>query len=191
MPDHRAPYGTTHRGSSRTPRQLRRGLAGAVTALILGAAGCASASDPTPASSVPAASAAGTSAVPGGKGGAGGTLPGVGYPLVFWTTIRDQLARRLHRSVTELTGLWGATAPAGPKGSGAQVTTTIVDVTTEDGLSTPELRTIEMAAIRQAFTAVVHRGTITRGQADTQLATLTSWDQSSLDGYAMYAFQPH
>lgn len=188
MPDHRAPYGTTHQGSSRTPRQLRLGLAGTVTALILGAAGCASASHPTPASSVPAASAAGTSATPGGKGG---MLPGASYPLVFWATIRDQLARRLHRSVTELTGLWTATAPAGPKGSGGQATTTIVDVATEDGLSTPELRTIEMAAIRQAFAAVVHRGTITRGQADTQLATLTSWDQSNLDGYAMYAFQPH
>jgi hypothetical protein len=106
-------------------------------------------------------------------------------------TIRQQLASSLHRSVTELTRLWGATAPGGPKGSGSQATTTITDVATEDGLTAQQLRTIELAAIRQALTAVVRRGTITRSQADNQLATTTSWDQASLDGYAMSAFQPH
>lgn len=186
MPDHREPPGTARPGS-RISRQLRTTLACAAAAVILAAAGCASAGPGTPAGSAPAASATGPSPAPGSKGG---TLPGTGYPSVYWMTIRQQLASGLHRSVTELTRLWGATVPAGPKGSGGQATTTITDVATEDGLTAQRLRTIELAAIRQAFTAVVQRGTITRSQADTQLATITSWDQASLDGYAMSAFQP-
>lgn len=189
MPDRREPPGTDRPGSSRALRQLRTSLACTAIAITLAATGCAGTSPAAPASSAPAADATGTAAAPADKGG---TLPGTGYPPIFWATIRQQLASSLHRSVTELTRYWGATAPAGPKGSGGQTaTTTITDVATEDGLSTSQLRAIELAAVRQALTAVVERGTITRGQADTQLAALASWDQPSLDGYAMSAFQPH
>ncbi len=66
-----------------------------------------------------------------------------------------------------------------------------MDIAAEDGLSTAQLRTAELAAIRQALTVVVQHGTITSSQAGTQLATIASWDQSNLDGYAMSAFQPH
>ncbi len=186
---HREPPGATKPRSNRVSLRLRTGIACAAAAIALAATGCAGARRATPPSSAPAAtSATGPSATSGSKGG---TLPGTGYPPAYWTTIRQQLARSLHRSVTELTRLWGASAPAGPKGSGGQATTTIVDIAAEDGLSTAQLRTAELAAIRQALTVVVQHGTITSSQAGTQLATIASWDQSSLDGYAMSAFQPH
>lgn len=189
MPARRQPPGTTHHpGSSRISRPLGASLACAVAAIIVATAGCAATGSGAPAGPAPSASTTGASPTLGSKGG---TLPGSGYPAVYWVTIRQQLASGLHRSVTELTRLWGATAPAGPKGSGGQATTTITDVAAEDGLSTGQLRALELAAIRQAFTAVVQRRTITRSQADNQLAAITSWDQASLDGYAMSAFQPH
>lgn len=188
-PQHREPPGATEHGSNRASRQLRTGLVCVVAAVTLGAAGCASTGHATPSGSAPAASSAtGPSATPGGKGD---TLPGTGYPPVFWTTICQQLAHSLHRSVTELTRLWAGTAPAGLKGSGGPAPTTIVDVAAEDGLSTAQLRTTELAAIRQAFTVLVQHGTITRSQADTQITTISGWDQSNLDGYAMFAFQRH
>jgi hypothetical protein len=64
-------------------------------------------------------------------------------------------------------------------------------VAAEDGVTVTQLRGIELIAIRRALTLVVRRGATTRHQADTQLTAITGWDQSNLDGYAMYAFQPH
>jgi hypothetical protein len=186
-PGRRERHGPT-RGRTPASPQLRLGLAGAVTAITLAAAGCAGTGHAPAAGSAPVARAPGTTATSGGKGG---TLPGAGYPPAFWTTIRQQLADRLHRSVAELTRLWGGTTVAGPKGSGGQASTTIVDVAAQDGLSTAQLRAAELAAIHHGFAIAVQRGTITGRQAGAQLATITSWDQSSMDGYAMFAYQPH
>jgi hypothetical protein len=190
MPDRHEPPGTTNPSRGQASRQLRTGLACVVAGITLTAAGCAGASPITPVGPASAASTATATAAPAGKGGT--TLPGTGYPTSFWATIRQQLASSLHRSVTELTRLWAPVPSAGPKGTTGQLAaTTITDVAIEDGLSTEQLRSIEFTAIRHAFTAVVRRGTITRSQADSQLAIIAGWDQDSLDGYAMYAFQPH
>jgi hypothetical protein len=188
MPDHSQPTRTSRPIPSHH-QPLRISLASTVTALMLGTAGCASAALP-PATRATAGRPPAASAERGPNGKGAGTLPGTGYPPAYWLTIRQQLASRLHRSITELTQLWDPSTAVTPKGSGQVATTTIVDVAAEDGLTVAQLRRIELAAIRRAFTVAVERGAATRHQASTQLATITGWDQGDLDGYAMYAFQP-
>jgi hypothetical protein len=192
MPGHSQPARMSRPTPSHHPSgRLKMTLASAVAVILAGTAGCASATarPAAPASTTrPPVTSAGQG--PAGKGA--GTLPGTGYPPAYWLAIRQQLASRLHRSVTELTQLWAPSTPAEPKGSGEiAATTTIVNVAAEDGLTVAQLRRIELTAIRRAFTLVVQRGATTRHQANVQLAAITGWDQSNLDGYAMYAFQPH
>lgn len=189
MPDHSYPARMSRPTSSHQFGRLKMTLASAVTVIIASTAGCASATarPAAPASTRrPPVASAGQG--PAGKGA--GTLPGTGYPPAYWLTIRQQLASSLHRSITELTQLWAPGTSATPKGSGQIATTTIVDVAAEDGLTVTQLRRIELSAIRRAFTLTVQRGATTRHQANVQLAAITGWDQSNLDGYAMYAFSP-
>jgi hypothetical protein len=86
----------------------------------------------------------------------------------------------------------GGTAVHGPKGQGSPpASTTIFDVANEYGISVARLRSIELAAIQAACRALVRDGQLSAQQCRTRLAAISSWPQSNLDGYSMYAFQPH
>lgn len=122
------------------------------------------------------------------KGGVG-SLPGMGDPPTYWTTIQQQLAAGLGSTVTTLNQLWNRAAITGPKGQGGPAATTILDVATEHGLSVAQLRSVELGAIQQACSALVHGGSLTAQQASERMNTIRAWGQSDLDGYSMYAFQ--
>jgi hypothetical protein len=164
----------------------RRRLIAATVLVSFAVAGCSTSTSSS--SSAGAAFSGGAQA--GGKG-ASGQLPGVGEPAIYWTTLRRVLAQGLNRTVTSLTQLWGSTAPSGPKGSEPTSRTTILDVAIETGLTSTQLHTLELTAVHDAWSALVSSGTVTRSQAAFEITTIEQMGPSGLDGYSMYAFQPH
>jgi hypothetical protein len=164
----------------------RRRLIAATVLVSFAVAGCSTSTSSS--SSAGAASSGGAQA--GGKG-ASGQLPGVGEPAIYWTTLRSVLAQGLNRTVTSLTQLWGSTAPSGPKGSEPTSRTTILDVAIETGLTSTRLHTLELTAMHDAWSVLVSSGTVTRSQAASEITTIEQMGPIDLDGYSMYAFQPH
>lgn len=120
-----------------------------------------------------------------------GSLLGDGDPQIYWDTIKQQVAQGLHRSVADLTALWGASPSSGQKGSNPPAVMTISDVATQEGLTRDQLTTLELNAIQAACTQLVNQGTLTQAQADARMQEVRDWDLSSLDGYTMYAFNAH
>lgn len=120
-----------------------------------------------------------------------GSLPGDSDPQIYWDTIKQQVAQGLHRSVADLTALWGATPGGGQKGSNPPAAVTISDVATQEGLTRDQLTSLELNAIQTACTQLVHQGALTQAQADARMQEIRGWSLSDLDGYTMYAFNAH
>jgi hypothetical protein len=121
-----------------------------------------------------------------------GNLPGDGDPQIYWDTIKQQVAQGLHRSVADLTALWGPPpGGSGQKGGNPLAVMTISDVATQEGLTRDQLTTLELNAIQAACTQLVHQGALTQAQADARMQEIRGWSLSNLDGYTMYAFSNH
>jgi hypothetical protein len=172
--------------------RLRAGVPLFITMVAVAAvaAGCSGGGTPAPAHA-PAATGTSASSSVAPDGGKGAGLPGAGGPQIYWSTLRQQLAQGLHRSVADLTALWGAAAPSGPKGAAAPAGTTLLDIAIENGMSPSRLRSLELTAITRACAVLVQSGALTRQQASDRQRLISGWGASDLSGYAMYAFQQH
>lgn len=120
-----------------------------------------------------------------------GSLLGDGDPQIYWDTIKQEVAQGLHRSVADLTALWGASSGGGQKGGNPPAAVTISDVATQEGLTRDQLTTLELNAIQTACTQLVNQGALTQAQADARMQEIRGWSLSDLDGYTMYAFNAH
>lgn len=118
------------------------------------------------------------------------SLPGEGDPQIYWDTIKMQVAQGLHMSMDQISGelrLPTPTSKSGPPPAG----TTIGEIASQQGLSTSQLHTIEINAIQGACNVLVSQHSLSQTDANQRMQMINSWDQSSLDGYIMYAFQNH
>jgi len=123
-----------------------------------------------------------------GPGIAQPTVPGQNDPRIYWDTIQAQFAQGIHLSVSEAQQkLQAANAQTKSQHStdpGAPVST----VAQQQGISTDQLRRIEIGAIQQGCTQLVRQGTLTQEQADQRVQIAQSWDQSTLNQYILRAF---
>jgi|SRR5579875_5741 hypothetical protein len=133
-------------------------------------------------------SASGSGKGPGGTPQALATLPGQNDPPIYWQTIQAQFAQGIHLSVAQTQqDLQNANVQAKSQHEtdpGAAVDT----VAQQQGISTAQLRQIEIGAIQQACAQLVRQGTMTQQQADQRVQTAQSWDQSMLNQYILHAF---
>jgi hypothetical protein len=118
------------------------------------------------------------------------SLPGEGDPPVYWETIKAQVAQGLHMRVADLTVALKLPTPT-TKSAPPPAGTTIGEIASQQGVSTSQLRTIEIQAIQQACNALVSQHDLSQADGTQRMQTISSWDQESLDGYIMYAFQNH
>jgi hypothetical protein len=123
-----------------------------------------------------------------GPGIAQPTVPGQNDPRIYWDTIQAQFAQGTHLSVAEAqqklqaanaqTKSQHSTDPGAPVSAVAQ----------QQGISTDQLRRIEINAIQQGCAKLVSQGALTQQQADQRVQTAQSWDQSTLNQYILRAF---
>jgi hypothetical protein len=186
-PTDRHPDGSRSAPSSRRrPRSRALAAAGVIVAVALSVGACGGGYG-----AVSSATTTSVAVTLGANSGKGGGLPGVGDPQIYWTTVQQQLAAGLHTSVAALTRLWGTTRVTGPKGQGRSAATTILDVADEQGISESHLRSLELSAIQRACDVLEHGHHLSASRANGRMRTIRGWNQSDLDGYAMYSFQQH
>lgn len=122
--------------------------------------------------------------------------PGWNDPVLYWGTVRTQVAQGLHLSVAQVTTkLQAATPPNTPaplsssKGSdapapGAAMTT----VAAQQGITTDQLRTIELNALQKGCAAMLAQGELTQAQVDQRTQVFAGWDQGTLNWYVIHGF---
>lgn len=120
------------------------------------------------------ASTPGTASGAGNPTTKGGSIPGAGDPEIYWQTIKDQVAQGMHVSLAELQRQLRA-------GS------SINEIAAQQGLSSAQLRTLELNAIQAACQQLVSQGSLTQQEADQRLHSIQSWSQDDLEGYVMEA----
>ncbi len=123
------------------------------------------------------------------------TPPGWNDPAIYWQTIREQIAQGLHLSVAQVTAnlqAAGATSTATPSTNknaaspdpGAPMTA----VAAQQGITTEQLRTIELNALQKACDVMVAQGKLTQTEANQRMQMFEGWDQGTMNWYVMYAF---
>jgi hypothetical protein len=182
---------------SRPQRRSRRGpatlllLVGAL--VIVGVVAIIAWQTFSPGSSAPRT---GTNTPASGKGqNSSATPPGWNDPAIYWQTIREQVAQSLHLTVAQVTAQLqaaGAATTATPssngKGNAPDPGAPMTTVAAQQGISTAQLRTIELNALHKGCDALVAQGTLTQAQADQRMQTFDSWDQGTLNWYVTHAF---
>ena len=182
---------------SRPQRQSRRGpatlllLAGAL--VLVGVVAIVAWQAFLPRSSAPGT---GTSTPASGKGqNSSATPPGWNDPALYWQTIREQVAQGLHLTVAQVTAQLqaaGAASTATPsssgKGNAPDPGAPMTAVAAHQGITTDQLRTIELSALQKGCDALVAQGTLTQAQADQRMQTFNGWDQGTLNWYVTHAF---
>lgn len=123
------------------------------------------------------------------------TPPGWNDPVIYWGTIRTQVAQGLHLSVAQVTAkLRAATPPSTPtptstnKGSAPDPGAPMTAVAVQQGISTDQLRTLELHALQKGCDAMVAHGKLSRGDADQRMQMFEGWDQGTMNWYVMHAF---
>lgn len=121
------------------------------------------------------------------------TPPGWNDPAIYWGTIRTQVAQGLHLSVAQVTAkLRAATPPGTPtstnKGSAPDPGAPMTAVAVQQGISTDQLRTLELHALQKGCDALVAQGKLSRGDADQRMQMFEGWDQGTMNWYVMHAF---
>ncbi len=141
---------------------------------------------PSPSSSTPAKGNANGNAVP----------PGWNDPTLYWQTIRTQVAQGLHLSVTQITAQLQA---AGATSTGTPASTNknsaapdpgepMANLAAQHGISTDQLRTLELNALQTSCNTMVTQGKLTQADADQRMQVFRGWDQGTLNWYVMHAF---
>jgi hypothetical protein len=185
---------------SRPQRRSRRGLA--TLLFLLGALVIAgviaiiawqalSLHHPSTSSSV-----TGTSTPASNKGNSSNsTPPGWNDPVIYWQTIREQAAQGLHLTVAQVTaklraaGAMSTPTPLANKNSAAPDTgAPMTAVAVQQGISTDQLRTIELNALRKACDVMVAQGKLAQADADQRMQMFEGWDQGTLNWYVTHAF---
>lgn len=141
-------------------------------------------------------SATGTSTPAGNKGGnSEATPPGWNDPAIYWQTIREQVAQGLHLSVAQITtklqaagATSTATPPANKNGAAPDPGAPMTAVAVQQGISTDQLRTIELNALQKACDVMVAQGKLAQTEADQRMQTFRGFDQGTLNWYVMHAF---
>lgn len=121
------------------------------------------------------------------------TPPGWNDPVIYWGTIRTQVAQGLRLSVAQVTAkLRAATPPSTPtptnKGSAPDPGAPMTAVAVQQGISTDQLRTLELHALQKGCDAMVAQGKLSRGDADQRMQMFEGWDQGTMNWYVMHAF---
>ncbi len=140
-------------------------------------------------------SAAGTSTSSRKGDNNSATPPGWNDPAIYWQTIREQIAQGLHLSVAQVTAnlqAAGATSTATPSTNknaaspdpGAPMTA----VAAQQGITTEQLRTIELNALQKACDVMVAQGKLTQTEANQRMQMFEGWDQGTMNWYVMHAF---
>jgi hypothetical protein len=125
----------------------------------------------------------------------GVTPPGWNDPAIYWQTIREQVAQGFHLSVAQITAKLHAagaastvTPSATNKGSSPDPGASMAAVAAQQGISTDQLRTIELHALQKACDVLVVQGRLTQTGADQRMQTFRGWDQGTMNWYVMHAF---
>jgi flagellar basal body-associated protein FliL len=141
------------------------------------------------------ANAAGTS-TSSRKGDNNSTTPhGWNDPALYWQTIRAQVAQGLHLSVAQITvklHAAGATSTVTPsannKGNSPDPGAPMTAVAAQQGITTDQLRAIELNALQKACDVMVAQGRLTQTVADQRMQMFRGWDQGTMNWYVMHAF---
>jgi hypothetical protein len=123
------------------------------------------------------------------------TPPGWNDPALYWGTIRTQVAQGLHLSTAQVTAKLRAATPASAstptstnKGSAPDPGAPMTAVAAQQGITTDQLRTLELNALQKGCVAMVAQGKLTQAQADQRMRMFEDWDQGTLNWYVMHAF---
>ena len=97
-------------------------------------------------------------------------------PPAYWHTIQDQVAQGLHLSVAQV-----KTQLLPPPN--ARDSLGIAHVAAQKGISTAQLRVIELNAIQKGHDLLVSTGVLTKAGSDQGMQTIRNWDQATLDDH--------
>jgi hypothetical protein len=119
-------------------------------------------------------------------------IPGWNDPATFWDPIRTQVAQGLHLSVAQVTAKLQVATPqitvTTNKGSAPSPGAAMTQVAVQQGLSTEQLRTLELNALQQGCNAMVAHGRLSQADANQRMQMFEAWDQGTLNWYVMHAF---
>ncbi len=141
-------------------------------------------------------SAPGTSEPTKGNANGNAVPPGWNDPVIYWQTIRTQVAQGLHLSAAQIIAQLqaaGATSAATPDSTGKNSTAPdpgapMATLAAQQGISTDQLRTLELNALQTACNTMVTQGKLTQPDADQRMQVFRGWDQGTLNWYVMHAF---
>ena len=118
--------------------------------------------------------------------------PGWNDPATYWDPIRTQVAQGLHLSVAQVTAKLQAAMPQSTvtsnKSSAPSPGAAMTEVAAQQGLSTDQLRTLELNALQKGCNAMVAQGRLSQADANQRMQMFESWDQGTLNWYVMHAF---
>ncbi len=97
-------------------------------------------------------------------------------PPAYWHTIQDQVAQGLHLTVAQV-----KTQLLPPPNSRDSLG--IAHVAAQQGISTAQLRVIELKAIQKGHDLLVSMNILTKVGSDQGMQTIRSWDQATLDDH--------
>jgi len=145
-------------------------------------------------SSTSSATGSGTSASRKGNNNSA-VPPGWNDPATYWDPIRTQVAQGLHLSIAQVTAKLRAATPhstvtptSANKGSAPDPGAPMTAVAAQQGLSTNQLRTLELNALQKGCDAMVARGKLSQAGANQRMQMFQAWDQGTLNWYVMHAF---
>lgn len=122
--------------------------------------------------------------------------PGWNDPAIYWQTIRTHVAQGLHLSVAQVTTQLqaaGATSASTPASTSKNSTVPepgapMANLAAQQGISTDQLRTLELNALQEACNTMMARGKLTQADVDQRMQAFRGWDQGTLNWYVMHAF---
>ena len=139
----------------------------------------------------------GTSIPTKGNDNGNATPPGWNDPEIYWQTIRTHVAQGLHLSVAQITtqlqtvttaSTATTTHSSSKKSAATDPGAPMANLAVQQGMTTDQLRALELNALQTACRTMVTRGNLTQADADHRMEILRGWDQGTLNWYVMHAF---
>ncbi|HEY0754344.1 MAG TPA: hypothetical protein VGD98_10310 [Ktedonobacteraceae bacterium] len=97
-------------------------------------------------------------------------------PPIYWQTIEENIAQGLHLTLAQAKA--SLQPPPGERNSLG-----IEHVASKQGVSTAQLRIIEINAIQKGHDLLVKMGILTKQGSDQGMQTIKQWDQATLDDH--------
>jgi hypothetical protein len=105
------------------------------------------------------------------------------------------VAQGLHLSVAQVTAKLQAATPqstitptSANKGGAPDPGAPMTAVAAQQGLSTNQLRTLELNALQKGCDAMVAQGRLPQADSNQRMQMFEAWDQGTLNWYVMHAF---